>query len=263
MRFFDTNFLYYGFPGTTAASSNSVISSFPFNEEGAYPWKSNGQAVDGNSIYLERALVQSIPINRIFVQDTNISNLTIQVDLGAGYINLSAATSFNLIKSVAGDNYFYELNNTINIFKIKLIGSNTIISNQDKFIRQVLGFKELGRIKNNDDITPTRNRIQVISKLNSGKSDIINKGSFFEFKVKFKAHYKVEDNSLLELLSKRDQEVWLWINDNQEAIFAMPQEPYKFGNIYKVAQKGNNSTQYAKNKFYSGIDLDLTYTEVA
>lgn len=263
MRFFDSNSLYYGFPGTVAASSNAAIASFPFNEEGVYPWKSLGQNIDGNSIYLERSLVQSVSINRIFIQDTNINNITIQVDLGAGYINLSSATSFNLIKSVAGDNYFYELNNSITIFKIKISGSNTIISNQEKFIKQVLGFKELGRIKNNDDITPTRNRIQVVSKLNSGKSDVINKGTFFEFKIKFKAHYVANDNGILQLLSKRDQEVWLWVNDNQEALFYMPQEPYKFGNIYKIALKGNNSPQYAKNKFYSGIDLDLTYTEVA
>ena len=198
MRFFDTNFLFNNFGGSVDASSNTAVANLSFDEDKRFSWSSNGENTDGNAVYLERVLAVSSAMDRIFVKNTNISNLTIQVDIGAGYVTLATATSFTLVKSDAGDNYYYTLDNSINVSKIKFEGSNTIITNEEKTIQQCLGFTELGTIENNDDIQPKRDRLQAIAKLNSGRFDIINKGRQMSFKLKFKAHYKSEDNAIIK-----------------------------------------------------------------
>jgi len=263
MRFFDTNFLFKNLGGTYTASSGAIVAYLAFDESNKYSWASNGQSNNSDSIYLERVLPASTPMNRIFIKNTNITDATIEVDIGAGYVSLATATSFTLIKSNAGDNYFYELDNSLSITRIKITGSNTLIANREKTIQQVLGFSELGIILNNQDIQPKRNRIQSITKLNSGKVDVINKGRDFAFKVKLKAHYNTADNALINTLLQREGEVWIWLNNNLENIIVMPQEPYRFQDIYKVAFQKSDSVQFSNNAFFSGIDVTFNFVEVA
>ena len=263
MRFFDTNYLFTNFGGTYTASSGNAIAYLAFNENQKLSWQTAGQGTDGTSISLERVLEAPNATNRIFVTNTNITDLSIQVDIGAGYVALSSASAFTLIKSNAGDSYFYELATTISISKIKFIGSNTLIANSEKTIQQCYAFNELGRIANNNDIQPKRTRIQAVARLNSGKYDIINKGREFSFKLKFKAHYNAIDNAIIDTVLQREQEMWLWINDDQEDSIVMMQEPYRFGDLYKVAFQKSDSVQFSKNAFFSGIDVDFNLVEVA
>ena len=257
MRFFDTNWLFSNFGGTYSASSGFPL--LAFNEDNKFAWSSSGENTDGDAIFVERVLANSAKIDRIFIKDTNISNLTIQVDLGSGYVALSG---FTLTKSNDGKNYFYELNSTINIFAIKVIGSNTIIANQNKQIKQILSFTELGVIKHVDDINPKRMRVQKISKLNSGKVDIINKGHYYSFQIKLKTHYNAVDNSIIEKLLNRDEAFYFWINNDNEDSMVMLQEPYRFNDIYKVAIQGDDNLSFNRNLFFSGIDETINLVEV-
>lgn len=262
-RFFDTNYLFENFGGTFGASSSSATAYLSFDEDRSFSWSSDGEGTDGDAIYLERTLDAPATVNRIFVKDTNISNLTIEVDVGVGYVALSSASTFTLIKSNAGDNYFYELDSSINLSKIKLIGSNTIVANQEKTIKQCLAFQELGVLSSNDDIQPKRTRIQAITKLNSGKVDIVNKGLTWEFKLKLKSHYKAEDNAIINAILQRSAEIWVWLNDNNEDSMVMLQEPWRFGDLYKLTFQKGDAPRFDKNMFFSGINVDFNLIEVA
>lgn len=260
MRFFDTNYLFKGFGGTISASSNSQIAYMAFDEKTKFRWRTNGENTDGNSVYLEQELIAPAIINRIFVADTNISNLTIEVDLGAGYVSLPSNT---LTKSEDGYSYFYELDSNQTIEKIKFIGSNTINANEEKYIRNALAFLEIGQIKYNDAVKPKIERIQVINKLNNGRSDVINKGRQISFKIGFRSHYSQADNSIMQQILERDSEFWIWLNDDQEDVIFMPQEPFRFKHIYKVGFKGNHSLAFKDNVWYGGIDTDFSLIQVA
>jgi hypothetical protein len=260
MRFFDTNYLFKDFGGTITASSNSQIAYMAFDEKTKFRWRTSSENTDGDSVYLEQELISPATINRIFVAETNISNLTIEVDLGAGYVTLPSNT---LTKSNDNYSYYYELESSQTIEKIKFIGSNTIIANEEKYITNALAFQEIGQIKYNDAVKPTIERIQVINKLNNGRSDIINKGRQISFKIKFKSHYSTADNEIIRQILNRDAEFWLWLNDDQEDLIYMPQEPYRFKDIYKVAFKGNHSMTFNDNIWFSGIDTDFSLIQVA
>lgn len=263
MKFFNTNYLFTGFAGSVDASSNPNAALFPFNELNKYPWVSESEGTDGNAIYLERVLEAPSPIDSIFVTETNISDLTIEVDIGAGYVSLATASTFTLTKSNAGDSYVYELDSSIALEKIKFIGSNTIIANEEKSIGSTMAFIKLGQIADFDDIRPTRERIQVVSKLNSGKFDVVNKGRQWMFKLKLKTHYVEADNDIINTLLQREAETWIWINDNNEDSMKMIQEPYRFGDIYKTAIQKKDSPSFTGNMFFSGIDDTITFVEVA
>lgn len=260
MRFFDTNYLFQAFGGSFNASSNSQIAYLAFDETNKFRWISNSEGTDGDAIYLERILSVPTSINRIFISDTNISDLTIEVDVGAGYVALPTNT---LKKSDDGKTYFYELASSISISKIKFIGSETITADEEKYIYNAYGFLEIGQIKYNDAVKPTVERIQVVNNLNSGKYDIINKGRQVSFKIGFRAHYSTADNAIIQTIFARDAEFWLWLNDDQEDSIVMTQEPYRFKDIYKVAFKGNHSVSFKDNAWFSGIDTDFTLIQVA
>ena len=258
MRFFDTNWLFSNFGGTYDASSGFPL--FAFNENSKFSWSSSGEGTDGNAIFVERVLANTATIDRIFIRKTNISNLTIEVDIGAGYVSLS---NFTLTKSNDGANYFFELDAPITIEAIKIIGSNTIIPNQNKEIQQILAFVELGSLNAVADINPKRIRVQKISKLNAGKVDIINKGYYYSFQLKLAAHYNAADNAIIEILLNRDEAFWYWINNDQEDSMVMAQEPYRFQDLYKVGVQGDDNLSFTKNAFFSGIDETINLTEVS
>jgi len=260
MRFFDTNYLFRSFGGSFDASSNSAIAYMAFDEKTKFRWKSTGEGTDGNAVYLERVLTAPATIDRIFITETNISDLTIEVDIGAGYVSLPSAT---LTKSNDGYSYFYELDSAIDISKIKFIGSDTITADEEKYITNAYAFEEIGQIKYNDAVKPQIERIQVVNKLNSGKNDIINKGRQISFKISFKTHYSQADNSVIQTILSKDSEFWIWLNDDQEDIIFMPQEPFRFEDVYKVAFKGNHSMAFKDNAWFSGIDTDFSLIQVA
>lgn len=263
MIFFDTNELFKNFGGSINASSSTGLAPFAFDEDRKFSWITSGEGTDGTAVYLERILPITVSINAIFIQSTNIENITIEVDLGAGYVALSSATSFTLIKSENGETYYYELNSAISIDKIKINGSDTIIPNEEKRIAQVLGFQKLGVIQDFDDIKPKRTRVQVVNKLITGKTDIINMGISWDFKVKLKSHYKEEDQKIITDILERDKETWIWFNNNLENIQVMTAEPFRFNDIYKVVFEKSDSTKYNDNMWFSGLDTTFNFKEVA
>lgn len=257
MRFFGTNQLFEDFGGTITASSGTP--SFAFDEDDDYPWTSSGEGTDGNAVYIQQVLAASVSIDSIFIKDSNIDDLAVEVDVGSGFV---ALTNYTQITSADGTSHLFVLNSSISLAGIKITGSNTITANEEKEIGQILAFLQIGQIKYVSDINPRKQRIQKRSKLSTGKEDIINKGTYFEFQIKFKAHYSAADNSVIQDLRDQEDAFWIWINDNEEENIVMSQEPFRFGDIYKVGNIGVDNLSFAKNFFRSGVDFDLNLVEV-
>ena len=257
MRFFDTNVLYTIFGNTINESSGA--GSLAFGEATRYGWTSDGEDTDGNNAHIENILTESASIDRIFVKNSNIDDLTIEVDIGSGYVSLSYN---NLISNSAGTSHLYILNTPILLEKIKISGDNTIVANQEKSIKQVYAFMELGRLSDFDDITPVRERVQKINKLQAGKVDVIDFGKHFSFKLKLKAHYKESDNDVINMLLQRDVPMFIWINGDTESIMTMYQEPFRFPDLYKISIIKPDKPKFAKNLFFSGFDDSINMVEV-
>ena len=257
MRFFDTNILFVNLGNTINQSSGT--GELAFNENLKYFWTSDGEGTDGDDVYIENII--SIPklIDRIFIRECNIEDLLIEVDVGAGYITLTAD---EIQSNTENTSHLYLLNTPILLNKIKVSGSDTLIPNEEKRIRQVYAFKELGRIKDFADIDPSRERLQKISKLQAGKVDIITFGKSWNFSLVLKSHYVINDNEIINTILQRDEAFFIWINDNTQSIMKMYQEPFRFQDIYKVAIQSKDSPNFNKNLFFSGLNEKLNLTEV-
>ena len=54
----------------------------------------------------------------------------------------------------------------------------------------------------------------------------------------------------------------IFLNDNSEDVQVMALDPFRFGDIQKVAVMRDYKVKYTKNLFFSGMDLKLKLTEV-
>lgn len=256
MRIFDTNELFYKFGNTLNGSTGTF--QFAFDENLKTKWQTSGEDSDSDPVYIENIPESNISINRILIIGTNITDLAVQVNLGAGDVALSYT---KLIKSNDNTCWLFEFDE-ISTSKVKITGQTTIVANSEKEIAEIYAFKEIGELKNYADIIPTRVRTQIINKLQAGKVHVINQGRHFQFQLGLKTHYNANDNTIINSILQRDMPMFLWLNNNNEDVMVMNQEPFRFQDIYKVAVIKNDSLKFTKNLFFSGIDNQINFEEV-
>ena len=259
MRFFNISDFDSNFPNIYTQSSGSGI--YAFLNDNSYYWESEGEATDGTTSFIQANLptLGTSTIDSLFINESNISDLTIYLNTGAGFVIF---TDYIIVSSEDAKSHYYKFNNPQTIVALKIEGSNTTPANQEKKINRILAFSQLGRIENPADVNPTKNRKQVISKLLNGKSDGINFGSSFEIDLKLKNHLTAEDNSIISLLSAQDEELWVWIQDEKEDRYKFfKQEPYRFQDLLKVVIKGKTKPIYKKG-YYSALDISYKFIEV-
>jgi len=252
---FDSNFT------TNTYNQSSGNSSFAFINDNKYYWETEGEATDGTISFLQANLqtLQTTIIDSLFILESNITDLAIYLDTGAG---LTLFTDYVVVDSEDGKSHYYKFNSAQTIIGLKIEGSNTSPANSEKRINRVLAFKQLARIENPAEINPTKNRNQKISKLLNGKNDIINFGSSFDIDVKLKNHLTEQDNDAIQFLSDRDFEFWVWIQDEKEDRFKIfKQEPFRFQDLKKMAIKGKTKPNY-KNGYWSSLDISYKFIEV-
>lgn len=258
MRFFDLNIAHKSFPGTYDAISEAANAESCFDGLNYTFWSSNGYADDDLSIWLERDFGATQTFDRIFVQDTNITDISLQYWNGSIWVTASATiTKSNDLRSI-----LFEFT-SLAASKFRLIGSHTAIVDEEKVIGSVFAFTEIGELViPPSGITAKRVKEQDDHKLISGKSFIFNRGRRWEISLTLKAHIGQDDISLLESLVKRDNEFHIWINNDTEASMAQIVEPYGFKDMIKVSVAGGDNPNYYKNLFFSGVANTFLMTEV-
>ncbi len=264
MRFFDTNYLFTSFGNTITESSGT--GTLAFDEKTRYGWTSSGENTDGDTAWVDCVLPTGQSIDRVFIKDTNILLNTpglynLWGDVGGGFESLAAYID-EIISNEDGTSHLYIFSAAVTLDRLRYYGDDTIVADQEKTIKQVYAFAELGRLENFDNIVPRRERLQKISKLQAGKVDVIEFGRHFSFKLGLKAHYNEDDNDVINMLAQRDNPFFIWINDNTESIMKMYQEPFRFKDLYKVSIIKPDSLRFTKNLYFSGIDDSINMIEV-
>lgn len=257
MKFFDTNFLFKVFGGFFNASSGTP--EFAFNDNSVYSWTSSGEGTDGNSVFVERILDQATTMNRIFLQETNISNYSIEIDSGSGYLPLVPTAT---VTSLSGKSHLISFANLL-VSKLKISGSNTLPANQEKVIQNIYGFMEIGTIIAVDSTRVSHNVDQKVSNMLFGGKDIINIGMDYEFTISLKANNLPDDVATFETIRYLGREMYLWINDNSENVFKVFQRPYRFQDIYRVSREGKIAPRYEKDFVGSGITDSIKLVEMS
>lgn len=260
MRFFDTNFLAKYQGGT--ASSSSGYEWNAFNENPTYVFVSDAQDTDGDLVFIEREVNEDLTVNRIFIQETNIANLSIQYmkDGDLVYTTL-LPTDYNLIESADGRSKLYELNVPLVFKKMRFEGSNTTPANEEKTVSNIFMFNEIGKMLIHKSVSPERQRIQKKLELEAGGTVIANKGFYWKITVSIDGNNLPEDTATFNKLRDMHRNFFIWINDNHEEAFTVFQEPYRFQDLVKVAVYGKNKFEYHDNYFGHGFKDKITLYE--
>lgn len=261
LRFFSTDFNELQFEGDADASSAAVNAGFAFDGLVGTRWISNGEDTDGNQVYLEMDYGFSRTIDAFFVYDTNIEDIEIQTWNGSSWVTASSGIA-TITKSSDLYHLFIKLNSEVTTQKVRIVGSNTIISNSEKYVTLFHAFKEIGQFEYFPEFEPKFNTKQNVFETTDSRSFVIEKGESFAAKIQMKSHVNQADIDLAENLLQRKEPFFIWPNGGDSTIFRFSFRPFRFQDFYKVTIIGDHSPSFTKNYYKAGYNNTFSLVEV-
>lgn len=262
LRFFSTNYAEIQFGGTITVSSGDTTKEFAFDGLPGTRWITNGEGTDGNAVSLEMDFGFNRTIDSLYVYHTNISDIVLSYWNGASYTTINSGNA-TIIKDTTNQFVFVKLNAPVDTQKVKVTGSNTITTNQEKFVTQLMAFSEIGQFEYFPDFDPEIEPEQNVFKTTDGRGFVIERGEAFSAKVTFKSHVNQNDIDLAEELYARKEPFFIWPHGGDEdGIFRFSFRPYRFQDIIKVTVIGKRSPQFSKNYYKSGFNDVMNLIEV-
>jgi len=256
MKCFDINKSLTFFGNTYDASSGSPEKAFQ-GKTNRY-WQTSGEGTDGDAVYIECDFGVDTTFDHIFIKDSNISNITLQRWNGAAFVTLTPSAT---ISSIDGYNHLYTVTG-FDYQKYRILGSNTIVADQEKRINEIYTFDLLGTFEIAPRVKVKRIKGQQVLELDNFLKSVINRGSRYEFAYKLLTN-KQNDVDLFSEMTTRDQEFYIWMNDNEELIYIVSQAPFEFGDIFKMSNIKGDAPGYRKDNRFSAADNKAKFVEVA
>lgn len=261
LRFFGTNFNDKQLGGTILSSSALNLNPFAFDGLTGTRWTTSGENTDGNSVLLGRAYGFNRTVNSFYIYNTNISDLIVRYWNGSTFVNLDSSNA-TIIKDSTQRYIFIRTNVDITTNEIDLIGTNTLVANQEKFVTLFMAFQEIGQFRYFPDFLPKMSPEQNIFKTTDGRNFVIERGEAFGAVIALKSHVKQEDIDLAEALLQRKEPFFIWPNGGDENIFRFKFRPYRFQDIYKCTIIGEYEPQLNKNYYRAGMNCGFELVEV-
>ena len=259
MRCFDFNHAFKVFGGTYAASTNTALAVYCFDELEYTNWVSTGENNDSTISWVERNFGGNRTFNRIFIKDTNIIAPYFKYYNGASWIQPTQT----LISDIGTDNHLIELAVDLTTDLIRVYGGATIVGDAEKTVEGIYTFEELGALNIPPAmIQPYRVKEQSKHVLDNAKKMYINRGKAWEITLTFKAHVGQADVTLIETMVTRDMEFYIWINDNGNSYMNQKFAPYRFTDVIKVSVDKGDNPEYYNNLFFSGMNDKIKLVEV-
>lgn len=261
LRFFGIDYNNNQFDGTPDASSQAGNALFAFDGLTVTRWISNGENTDGNGVYLEMNYGFNRTVNSFYVYNTNISDVKVQYWNGASFTDLTSSNA-TIVKSLDGNYLFVKSNSDLTTSKVRVVGSNTITANQEKYVTLFYAFIELGQFKYFPGFTPTFTSSQNVFQVTDGRSFIIERGESFSAQINFASHVLQTDIDLAQTLFSYKQPFFIWPNGGDESIFRFKFRPYRFQDIYRVSVVGTSNPFLTNNFYRAGYNDTMNLVEV-
>lgn len=263
LRFFSTDYAEASLGGTTNSSSRTDFAEFAFDGLEGTKWTSENQNTDGEVAWVEMDFGIDRTIDSFFVYQTNIEDVEIQYyddDISSWVTcNDSIAT---IVQSGDTLNLFVILDNEITTQKIRVVGSDTITPDEEKYVTLLHAFQELGQFQYFPEFKPKYTPLQNVFQTSDGRGFVIERGEQFSAQLEFKSHINQNDIDLIEELIARKTPFFIWPNGGDEDIFKYSFKPYRFQDLIKVAIVGNSSPSFTRNYYRSGYNNTINLIEV-
>ncbi len=262
LRFFGTDFNNVSFGGTITVSSGDTLKEFAFDNLVGTKWTTSGEGTDGNAISLEMDYGFNRTIDSFYIFNTNVDDIVIATWNGSSWDDVTAVNA-TIIKSSDSAHVFAKLNTEVTVDKVRITGSNTIITNQEKFVSLFLAFKEIGQYEFFPMYKPRFNPLQNVFKTDDGRGFVIERGEALSATLILKSHINQNDINLTETLLSRKEPFYLWANGGDDTIFSFSFRPFRFQDIFKMTIIDRNDPEYTKNYYKAGYNNTIKLIEVA
>lgn len=262
LRFFGTDYNNNAFGGTAAASSRTSLEEFPFDGLSGTKWTSDGEDTDGNEVTLEMDYGFNRTIDSFFIYNSNIEDVEVQYWSGSAWVTCSDSIA-TIVRSADLLHTFVKLDAEVTTTKVRIVGSDTITPNEEKYVHTFLAFLEIGQFQYFPDFDPENEPEQNVFKTTDGRGFVIERGESFSAKITFKSHKLQVDINLAEELRTRKEPFYIWPCGGDVSIFSYTFYPYRFQDMIKVTIVGPSKAKLTKNYYKAGYNNVLSLIEVA
>lgn len=258
MRFFDVNVIARYQGGTVDGSSGNPNTAF--SETTDFSYQSSGQDTDGDEVTLNRAFTTEHEFDSLVILDHNFKNATIwrKETETSSWEDITSSFTKTSKKDFTSD--FYKSDSIIKFFELEIRVSNTIVANEEKTCGCIMAFTELGNLIKFSDIDVQKKFKQKKLELDAGGVVVVNKGSWWTFKVKSKYISDQDTVDLFKTLQNLGREFFIWINSGYETA-QVEVEPYTFNDFVKCVFTGTPKPSFYKNYLNSHFEDDLQFEQ--
>jgi len=194
-------------------------------------------------------------IDRVLVANHNIKSGKIEYWNGSAYVAFSPAVTWSA--ETASTNYFEFT--SVSITKIRLTMDTTQVVDAEKYVGELLVFKELGTVSRNPEkANPDYPESSKKYKTSQGGTTYVYFGSKLKIKLDFKQSPQA-DLTLFRALKDRASPFFVYLSGGQTGY---TEEGYREQDIYYVNYINSLKYKLSSTLHGSGVDIKIELAEV-
>jgi hypothetical protein len=228
------------------------------NRNNTSAWITTG-SVDSDNTYIDVDMVDYRTISDILLIKHNFKNFTIQYWNGSAFVDFSPAIAETV--NTAESNYYQVAQVQTSKVRIKIFG--TMTPNEDKHLYQFILTEKIGQFEGWPVIkNPKHSKNKVISKMISGKYNVLPNVSGFSCSLGFNSISSDADLTLIENIYDEMQGFLFWPCGGSETQFKTVRQGYQLEDVYLMACQNDYEPEYLSGIYNLGIGIEIKMIEV-
>jgi len=265
IKFFEKNKIDLQFDGISitvtdaiATNTGSAFVDYVRNRKNSSGWITTG-STDAANTTLEVNIGDSKNLDTIAIIGHNFKAFTVK------YWNVSAWSDFSTpiseTTSTSVNSYFSF--NTVTTDKIQIIITGAQVADDDKYIKQLILTEEIGQFSSWPAIkAPTHNTGKRITKMLSGKKNIVEAAGAFSCKLAVKTLTDSTDLALIETLYYNRVGFLMLLSGSDEDQFLNELIGYRNEDLYLMRATDSYKPEFFKDCYQLGTVINMKLEEV-
>lgn len=263
--FFEKNKLDLDNPNVVLTVTDSVATDngqatvdFVRNRNNTSGWATTGSTNAANT-QLDIDFVDQVDIDNIFLLQHNFKAYTIQYWNGSTYVSFSTPISETVNATADKRHSFTQVTTS----KLRLIITATFVTDDDKFITQIIATQFIGQLANFPQIKNVKDgKSRRSLKMISGKVKIVRNVGAFSCTLEKNNVVSDADITLMQRLFTSFNGVLVWLSGGDESQFRNVPIGYRLRDIFLMNLTNEYRPEFEDGHYKFGIPIDLDFVEV-
>ncbi len=266
IKFFRKNKIDLDYSGVSIAITDAVAADngedfvdFLRNRNNTSGWATT-DSTDAANTQIDVDMGSRKDIDCILLVEMNFKAYTIQ------YYDedLAAWTNFSTAINVTGNTTATKLHtfNTVSAKLIRIIITGTFVTNDDKYMTQLIITEQLGEFSFQPMIKPIIDRGRKTTKYLSGKSHVIKNVAAFQVDIDMNNQTLDADLTLVETLFDSYEGFIVWLCGGTTTQYDTQRQAYRLKDLYLVNVANEYKPEWGDSYYKNGMAVDLRLVEV-